>query len=73
MVGDQNCRKVQNIVSATHLVREALAQLLPSGWYVDAQEPVTTQDSEPEPDVAVVRGIGVNTSTAIPDLKTSPW
>ena len=40
----------------TQLVREAIAQLLPSGWYVDAQEPVTTQDSEPEPDVAVVRG-----------------
>jgi Uma2 family endonuclease len=40
----------------TQLVREAIAQLLPSGWYVDAQEPVTTKDSEPEPDVAVVRG-----------------
>jgi Uma2 family endonuclease len=40
----------------TQLVREAIAQILPSGWYVDAQEPVTTKDSEPEPDVAVVRG-----------------
>ena len=27
-----------------------------SGFYVDAQEPITTGDSEPEPDVAIVRG-----------------
>src|SRR5262245_39214068 len=40
----------------TQLARETLARVLPSGWYVDAQEPVTTADSEPEPDVAVVRG-----------------
>lgn len=40
----------------TQLTREALAQLLPSGWYVDAQEPITTEDSEPEPDVVIVCG-----------------
>ena len=40
----------------TQLTREALARILPSGWYVDAQEPITTADSEPEPDVMVVRG-----------------
>jgi Uma2 family endonuclease len=40
----------------TQLTREALAHVLPTGWYVDAQEPITTADSEPEPDVAVVRG-----------------
>jgi Uma2 family endonuclease len=40
----------------TQLLREALARLLPAGWYVDAQEPITTEDSEPEPDIAVVRG-----------------
>src|SRR6266852_7793927 len=40
----------------THRTRRALESLLPGGWYVDAQEPVTTTDSEPEPDVAVVRG-----------------
>lgn len=40
----------------TQLTREALARILPSGWYVDAQEPITTADSEPEPDVVVVRG-----------------
>lgn len=40
----------------TQLTREALARILPGGWYVDAQEPITTADSEPEPDVVVVRG-----------------
>ncbi len=40
----------------TQLTREALAGLLPAGWHVDAQEPITTAASEPEPDVAVVAG-----------------
>jgi len=40
----------------TELTREALARLLPPGWHVNGQEPVTTEDSEPEPDVAVIRG-----------------
>lgn len=38
------------------LTRDALARALPSGWYVAEQEPVTAEDSEPEPDVAVIRG-----------------
>jgi Uma2 family endonuclease len=42
--------------ATTRLVREALAQILPDGWYVDSQEPVTMADSEPEPDVIVMRG-----------------
>jgi Uma2 family endonuclease len=41
---------------ATRRARERLSQLLPAGWYVDAQEPITTSDSEPEPDICVVRG-----------------
>jgi Uma2 family endonuclease len=40
----------------TQLTREALAGILPTGWYVDTQDPITTEDSEPEPDVVVVRG-----------------
>lgn len=40
----------------TQLTREALARLVPDGWFVDAQEPITTEDSEPEPDVVIVRG-----------------
>src|SRR5262249_39249953 len=40
----------------THALRETLKSLVPPGWFVGSQEPVTTDSSEPEPDVAVVRG-----------------
>jgi Uma2 family endonuclease len=40
----------------TRLIRQALENLVAPGWYVDTQEPLTTADSEPEPDVMVVRG-----------------
>lgn len=40
----------------TQLTREALAALLPPGWYIDDEEPLTLVDSEPEPDLVVVRG-----------------
>ena len=41
---------------ATRRVYRALDTLVPAGWYVDAQEPITLADSEPEPDVCIVRG-----------------
>ncbi len=41
---------------ANGLVFEAIAGLLPAGWFADSQEPITTEDSEPEPDVRIVRG-----------------
>ena len=41
---------------ATELVREAIEALLPAGWYVNSQEPITLATSEPEPDIIVVRG-----------------
>jgi len=41
---------------ATSETRRALDQLVPAGWSVDAQEPITTDDSEPEPDISVIRG-----------------
>lgn len=40
----------------TRIIRKHLAELLPPGWYTDSQEPLTTSDSEPEPDVMIVRG-----------------
>ncbi|NEQ49415.1 MAG: Uma2 family endonuclease [Leptolyngbya sp. SIO3F4] len=42
--------------AAIRIIRGALENLLPDGWYVDTQEPITTTDSEPEPDVVIVRG-----------------
>jgi Uma2 family endonuclease len=43
-------------VIGTGSVRRALERLLPMGWHVASQDPITTSDSEPEPDAAVVRG-----------------
>lgn len=42
--------------AATKLTFNALAARVPNGWYVDTQEPITLEDSEPEPDVVVVQG-----------------
>ena len=41
---------------STRRVRIALEGALPAGWYADEQKPITVADSEPEPDVSVVRG-----------------
>ena len=41
---------------SNELAQEALARVLPSGYFVRAQQPFTTDDSEPEPDVMVVKG-----------------
>jgi Uma2 family endonuclease len=42
--------------SSTAGTRDALALVLPPGWFARVQEPVTLPTSEPEPDVAVVQG-----------------
>ncbi|MEG4170688.1 MULTISPECIES: Uma2 family endonuclease [unclassified Microcoleus] len=42
--------------ATTRLARTALENILPAGWYVDSQEPITLSNSEPEPDIVVVRG-----------------
>jgi Uma2 family endonuclease len=42
--------------ATTKLTRNALEAVITEGWYVDTQEPITLADSEPEPDVVVVRG-----------------
>ncbi len=43
-------------IAATRRVRKRLERLVPDGWLVDSHEPLTKSDSEPEPDVMVVRG-----------------
>jgi Uma2 family endonuclease len=43
-------------VVATWLVRRGLETLVTPGWFVHSQEPVTTEDSEPEPDISALRG-----------------
>jgi Uma2 family endonuclease len=41
---------------ATRHTQRALESIIPAGWYVDTQEPITLADSEPEPDVTIARG-----------------
>ena len=41
---------------ATEEARAALVSVLPAGWCVRAQEPITLADSEPEPVIAVACG-----------------
>jgi Uma2 family endonuclease len=48
--------KTPQHVYSTHIIYEGLKGILPSGWFVELHGAVTTTDSEPEPDVVVVRG-----------------
>lgn len=41
---------------ATELTRDKLASIIGDEWFVNSQQPISTQDSEPEPDVTVIRG-----------------
>ena len=40
----------------SEMARDRIAGLLPAGYCVASQEPITTDDSEPEPDLSVIRG-----------------
>jgi Uma2 family endonuclease len=42
--------------TARQFTTKALERIAPPGWLLRSQEPITLSDSEPEPDVAVVRG-----------------
>lgn len=42
--------------AAIQLLQDALLGLLPAGWRLRIQSAITLADSEPEPDLAVVRG-----------------
>ena len=43
-------------VLGTILVNDALRALLPAAWSIRSEQPVRMDDSEPEPDAAVIRG-----------------
>ena len=45
---------------------DLLARLLPAGFVVRREDPLTLADSEPEPDVSVVRGAEADFSSAHP-------
>jgi Uma2 family endonuclease len=42
--------------TSLEILRDILAARVPSEWIIRSQAPITTQDSEPEPDLAVVLG-----------------
>jgi Uma2 family endonuclease len=42
--------------ATTKLTQKTLERILPEGWHVASQEPLTLARSEPEPDVSVLRG-----------------
>ncbi len=42
---------------ATDAAQDALRAVLPAGWILRVQHPITLQTSEPEPDLAVARGV----------------
>ena len=54
---------------ATKLTRQSLESVVPAGWYVDSQEPITLDDSEPEPDAIIVRGDTRDYQTSHPTAK----
>jgi len=41
---------------STQLLNDALRELIQSGWIINNQEPITTADSEPEPDITIIQG-----------------
>jgi Uma2 family endonuclease len=49
-------RKTPAHVYAMNLLRAAFEAVLPAGWHVWSHAPVTLDDSEPEPDITVIRG-----------------
>jgi Uma2 family endonuclease len=55
------------------LVRSALSTLNIAGFFIHCQNPVTTSDSEPEPDVALVRGQPLDYRRGHPDPKQAPF
>ncbi len=48
-------KKRPHVVALTKLLR-SIDALLPEGWSAQSQDPITLDDGEPEPDLAVIRG-----------------
>lgn len=42
---------------SVNLVCDALRPLLPNGWHLRSEQPIRMDDSEPEPDAVVIRGV----------------
>jgi len=54
---------------AKMLLLKALERIMPSGWFISIEDPITMSESEPEPDLAVVRGDVLDYSTRHPMVR----
>lgn len=54
------------------LLRRYLERLLGDGWHVATQDPIATDDSEPEPDLAVLRGDEEDYANRLPTRDDCP-
>lgn len=43
-------------ILAVRLCSTLLTRFLPEGWFMSKEDPISTSDSEPEPDLAIIRG-----------------
>jgi Uma2 family endonuclease len=43
-------------VAIVEVIAQLLRAMIPAGWYVRTENPITTESSEPEPDISVPRG-----------------
>lgn len=60
-------------VFATSRLFSLLTQLVPAGWFVNSQDPITTLESEPEPDASIIRGDRRDYLTAHPRPQDVAW
>ena len=52
----ENGKKPDSRRVISWIMNRRLTPRLPEGWFCRGQSAITTDDSEPEPDIAVVRG-----------------
>jgi Uma2 family endonuclease len=55
-------------IYSTEESAELIRGILPKGYFVRRQDPITTTDSQPEPDISVIRGNRQDFKTRLPSL-----
>lgn len=43
-------------IFSTQVLQDIFGKILPPSWFINLQDPITTSDSEPEPDAVILRG-----------------
>src|SRR4051812_36243109 len=57
---------------AVRKLAKALERILPAGYFVQVQEPITLSGSEPEPDIAIISGTDEDYATRHPGPSDVP-